>query len=403
SSATVCGSYGTSDGLIRSYASGNYRYLTYMFNNSDNLYTDNCTSDTYNSIESCTNSGTKEWRVYSADLNTLYYDPNQTFTPWIGPCLNNGTACANASFTSARSNPDQSQSGYSYTRNLSGNVYEVWIDDRGFNPSDQRPLRAASVNANSTPNGVIDLWDSHVRVQLNAANAQVYSITYSPNVLGLNATQTLRATLTSTTACYNVLGSKDLVTQVFNGSLSYTSTGQPGCRTLTEARSNFANWYQYYRRRAFVAKNAIGSVINRFGNYRYGLNVINNQLFIQMPNSSATDYSTQNQNLVNSLYGYTWQALGTPLRTGLARAGQYYNGTLSNTSSPIIYPCQQNFTVLVTDGFWNDTTGPSYVGDSDQDGISQTLADVARYYYITDLSSMKSYPQRMIRQPINIW
>ena len=73
------------------------------------------------------------------------------------------------------------------------------------------------------------------------------------------------------------------------------------------------------------------------------------------------------------------------------------------------YSCQKNFSILTTDGYWNTsatesaTYGPkrednsTNVGDQDSDistsprpmydagAYSNTLADIARYYYKTDL------------------
>ena len=68
---------------------------------------------------------------------------------------------------------------------------------------------------------------------------------------------------------------------------------------------------------------------------------------------------------------------------------------------PMQYSCQQNFTILSTDGYWNDASpggyqldGTTAIGDQDStlarpqlDGrvTSNTLSDVAAYYYATDL------------------
>jgi len=389
-SLTQCGSLVDNDGLMRSYGNGNYRYFTYLFNTGDNLYSDDCNDGNYNSIQSCTSAGDKEWRIYSSDLNSVYYNPSTTYTPWVGACTDAGAACANASFSAARSNPRQGTTGYRTTRDLAGTFYVVWIDDRGYNTADGRPLRALSVNATSTANGEVDLWDSHVKIQFNSGDVKVWRSSYIPTALGLGETETLSATL-SGGSCYNVLGNADLVRQVASGALSYTSTDAAGCRTIAEAKTNLANWYQYGRRRSFAAKNAVGNIVARFPNYRYGINVINNtdNFFIEVPASSVTDYTSHNANLLTSLYRFDWDPLGTPLRTGLLRAGEYFKNSLSNKVDPIIYPCQQNFTILFTDGYWNDNNGGlPHIGDNDFDGIAKTLADVARYYYLTDLSPM---------------
>ncbi|MGE3319035.1 MAG: pilus assembly protein [Candidatus Berkiella sp.] len=389
-SFSQCGGIVANDGLIRSYGNGDYRYFTYIFNTSDNLYRDDCNNSDYNSIQSCSSAGDKEWRVYSSDLNSIYYNPSTNYTPWVGACTNAGASCANASFSAARSNPRESTTGYTQTRDLSGTYYEVWIDDRGYDPADGRPLRAFSLNATSTPNGEIDLWDSHVKIQFNSSNVKVYRSTYIPTVFNIGETETLQATL-SGSSCYNVLGSADLVRQVASGVLAYTSTGAAGCRTIADAKTNMANWYQYGRRRSFAAKNAIGNIVSRFPNYRYGINVINNtdNFFIEVPASTVTDYTSFNANLLTSLYKFDWDALGTPLRAGLARAGEYYKNALTGKANPIVYPCQQNYTILFTDGYWNDNNNViPQIGDNDYDGIAKTLADVARYYYLTDLSPL---------------
>jgi type IV pilus assembly protein PilY1 len=73
------------------------------------------------------------------------------------------------------------------------------------------------------------------------------------------------------------------------------------------------------------------------------------------------------------------------LRVGLKYVGDYYYGKLSGKTNPIINACQKCFTVLITDGYWNESF--SSIADIDGDGIKYTLGDVARYYYKTDLSS----------------
>ena len=61
-----------------------------------------------------------DWRILSSSLNTIYFDPSQTYTPWKGPCMTSGAYCADASFTAARSNPREGESGYTETRDYDG-------------------------------------------------------------------------------------------------------------------------------------------------------------------------------------------------------------------------------------------------------------------------------------------
>ncbi len=96
------------------------------------------------------------------------------------------------------------------------------------------------------------------------------------------------------------------------------------------------------------------------------------------------------------------------MRGALSKAGRLYAGTLvTGNDDPVQYSCQQNFTILTTDGYWNTSDESStYIAKrednvtdvGDQDGVTGTLrpyldalakpnslADIAMYYYKSDL------------------
>lgn len=178
--------------------------------------------------------------------------------------------------------------------------------------------------------------------------------------------------------------------------------------TSTEAQ-NFANWYSYYRTRILTMKTAAGKAFKSIGdNYRVGYSTIS----YTGTDSANTDFlkiadfnTTQKTSFYSKLYNSTPGSY-TPLRAALAKAGRIYAGKLlTGANDPVQYSCQQNFTILSTDGYWNtnDETssyGPDQVDGStnvdNQDGTaarpmkdvlnkSNTLADVSMYYYQTDL------------------
>lgn len=339
----------------------------YVFNASDNLYDGGagCGDSNSNSVIGCgalTYAANLpyqlDWRILSSSLNTTYFDPSATYTPWEGPCMSAGTWCANASFTAARSNPREGESGYTATRNLTGFVYEVWVDDKGF--SGARPHRGTIVNMTTGANGIVDLWDKHIQYTVNSASVTVVTTTYAPTSAGMNPT-TSSSTISDATQ-------------------------------VAAIQQNVANWYQYYRRRSLTAKAAISQVMSEFTGFRYGLTVINGSgtLFQQVPPAGTTSYSASNTTLLTNLYNYNWPADGTPLRSGLKIAGDYFKGALAGKTNPIIDACQKCYTILLTDGYWNESISsgstPAYQ-DVDHDNHHPTLADVARYYYITDLSA----------------
>ena len=182
----------------------------------------------------------------------------------------------------------------------------------------------------------------------------------------------------------------------------------PAVCTYAEEMTNFANWYAYYRTRMQTMKSAVGHAFLPLNNeYRLGFTTINNTTFTGTSGSRwlALDAlePTQKQNWYAKLYAQEPSG-STPLRLALDRMGQLYEGTLSGAPNPVQYSCQQNFTILTTDGYWNGGTNTAI---EDQDnvesdarfctrangcfdgnlggGAAASLADVALYYYYRDL------------------
>ena len=204
--------------------------------------------------------------------------------------------------------------------------------------------------------------------------------------------------------------------------------------TYDEEMTNFANWYTYYRSRMKMMKTAAGRAFASVSDsYRVGFITIN-------PGStvSATKYLRVSEFTTTSgghkdqwyskFYGRSASG-GTPLREALSRVGWMFSGKLNTglTSGiptgddPMTASCQPNFAILSTDGYWNGNQGQyldgTAMGNEDNSdsgystraagaydgnllptttagtsaGGSGTLADVAMYYYKTDLRTSGSY------------
>jgi len=173
-----------------------------------------------------------------------------------------------------------------------------------------------------------------------------------------------------------------------------------------EEMTNFANWYAYYRTRLQLMKTTAATTFNSLNeNYRIGLMTVEGQ-------TTAGNYlpiadflsgtGLQRENWFKTLYGRVGNG-GTALRDVLTKVGKVYAGKHPiagfPSDDPVQYSCQQNFTLLTTDGYWNGDPGTKVDGSAigNQDGgttarpmfegttAADTLADVAKYYYETDL------------------
>jgi len=180
-------------------------------------------------------------------------------------------------------------------------------------------------------------------------------------------------------------------------------------RSYVEERQNFANWYSYYRRRGFTATYATAQLITNMQAVRiglFGINIGKSWSITQPVLNVKNDDEDRTETLLNILYDFKWMG-GTPLRRALESAGRYFDkhdnkkldGTTGDDSPWDIADdggeCQQAFTIVITDGYYNGSnprTGAIANNDGDDgepyaDSYSDTLADVAMYYYERDLNT----------------
>lgn len=183
-------------------------------------------------------------------------------------------------------------------------------------------------------------------------------------------------------------------------------------------QQNFANWYSYYRTRMLMMKSAVTIAFKGIDQaFRIGYMSINN--------NTGSDFL--NPTIFDSAGKMAWYAKiiaatpsgGTGLRWTLTTAGRLFGGKLtgstfrgSTVDDPVKHSCQQNLTILSTDGFWNSSATGAGCGShqgcyldgtamGNTDGAPTlrpqldvydepgTLADVAMYYFKTDLRGDK--------------
>lgn len=170
-----------------------------------------------------------------------------------------------------------------------------------------------------------------------------------------------------------------------------------GC-TYDQELKNFANWYSYYRSRMLMMKSSLSLALENISDtqpssgFRIGFTTINSDTDNDVP-IKPFDIN-QRKKILDKLFAIP-PGGSTPLRSALSRAGDMFGKKISSLGNPIEYSCQPNFTFLASDGYWNDDP---YVGNNlgdvdasseypykDTFGATNSLADIARHFYKTDL------------------
>ncbi len=289
-------------------------------------------------------------RLFCRGFNVMAYDPSKTYTPWQG-VDSAGIAYQDMTLLSARSNPYNPTSGV----NISGHYYWPWND----------------ADADGEYDGPND-----------------------PSWWGGDPAS-------ATDECGDV--------STLAGGVAVNTLPLTGTAAAPNSQRNYANWYSYYRTREYVVKRALSQIITA-SNVRMGLATLHNNNNVLTQVKDVDDVTTPvnlvaqgNKNALLKNLFRIYSSGGTPLRQALRNAGEYYAGNSGWGDSPILEAhdggeCQQNFTILMSDGFWNG--GDPGVGNTDGDNssafdggayadtYSNTLADVAMKYYEGDLSPL---------------
>jgi len=323
-------------------------------------------------------------KLRSSHVNKIYYNPQVRYLPWSNT---DGSLMDNASVTCAPHNPwtiSGKNNPAVHCRNLTANNTESasWLQNNNTLKTESRTFYPA-VYFQYKGSGSIDSASSYTQVEIRSGNT-------------------------------------------YTGGPDRTDCAAAPTCTYDEEIQNFANWYTYYRSRVLLARAGVGRAFAAQGNnMRVAFGAINKGSTTIDGKSTSTlitgvrQFSGANRtNFFDKLYQHTIPAQGTPLRTAMDGVGKYLmrnddQGPWSDTPGqnggvqPI---CRQNYHILMTDGYWSDSF--SGIGNADNtdgskhtnhfpnatpatyqykaalpysDSFSNTLADVAMYYWKTDL------------------
>jgi type IV pilus assembly protein PilY1 len=168
----------------------------------------------------------------------------------------------------------------------------------------------------------------------------------------------------------------------------------PSGRSYADELQNFANWFQYYRKRKLTLAASMGKILQRIDGINLGTVSFSNQVSGQglvaptMYDMDSTTPSTGYQVALAPFYRSNANS-STPTRKTMRYIGQQFSG-----STIVRYACQRNAALIATDGYADDAAAavPSY--DASLYGNNRppfattyagTLADLALAYYTNNL------------------
>lgn len=308
------------------------------------------------------------WRqpyFYSPVFNKQYYNPDITYSP---PLRADGTSFPNMSYTGAKIDGFDTRAAAPVLNLSSEYLISYWEGNTGLGTAVIRnsALTISLINPLGPLTGC-SASDKRARFPFGAAG---FYYRYSGTV----ALPLLDTTVSRFTAV--AVGAGE--------------------------RTNFANWFSYYRTRGLAARTALSTAFARINpETRVAWqNFSRTQIAATTQIAAISEESTWRTNFFNWIHtswnefryhpGYSgsYTSYGTPMRASTIRAGQFFQRNSSDARNPywdVGYggelSCRQNFHMLVTDGYWNEDnpTGavPSAIGNYDRASI--TLPDDTAY------------------------
>lgn len=188
--------------------------------------------------------------------------------------------------------------------------------------------------------------------------------------------------------------------------------------TSDTEKTNFANWYSFYRNRALATISAANLAFYDLSpSARLSWQSLAGCTSFDGRNNSCNSNAFQAFSSQHKRSLYDWMqnisfSGGTPLQAAMKRAGEFYRTdtpwqktpyAISGNTTANTYACRASYHIVMTDGIWGDTVKPdtNYNHDSKNidlpdgkkysgqapfnDTSEDTLADLAMHYWATDL------------------
>lgn len=326
----------------------------------------------------------------SPTYNTLYYNTNVTYTPWQPGYIGTATVTyADATPTAAKSHPAVTGSA---TMDLTA-YQTAAASDKLFQFLKGMKIYATAINDELTAlgssarvksctgaSGPCSTTVTGAPINVTSTTGAYYQVPYYPATFW----NVENCTVDNLTCALHPDGTTKLKRYEIKSGNTF-----PSGRSYAAEIQNFANWWQYYRKRKLMLAGAMSSVLSNVANIRGGVVKMNNLAATTMYDFGSL-VAASNYKAVIGQFQTNGASGGTPLRQALKYAGDQFK----NNMSVVQYACQRNAAFVVTDGFAEATatTPPAYAtatwGTPNPPlGVpyTKTLADIALSYFTINI------------------
>jgi type IV pilus assembly protein PilY1 len=318
----------------------------------------------------------------SARFNPLYYDPAVTYAPWPAAYIDGATrSFAAANPTAARSHPWLGSTNHNLTALQSSTAANQTFR---FHPGMVIPGGSVAGvqgrRCNSTGDACGNWQNITSAVTVASGETWEVNMPYYPATYWVEDRNCRNGA-----DCAVAPDGTRLRRYEIRPGVSF-----PSGRTYADELQNFANWFQYYRKRRLALASGMGQALSRTSGLRGGIFNFNDRTNVVMRDFAAESDAANARAIIGAIYTNPANG-GTPTREALKHAGEQFRRT--DDGAPIQFACQRNAAFVVTDGFANVTNVgvPAYdrrrwVGAAPYTAIYDgSLADLASAYYTLNL------------------
>ena len=316
----------------------------------------------------------------SPDYNPLYYNPDVVYAPWSPAYVGGATVnYANASKVAAKSHPVYGAGTLDISSTVAATTTANWTFTAM--PGMTLPGSASVLDGAWTLVSATGWATSGTEYIVPAGKQLRLSMAYFPATYYLKQACAVDGSSCVTAPDGSTLKRYEIKAGNYGTAAQYDAAIQ-----------NFANWWQYYRKRKMMLNAAVGQVLEPLTGLQLGAMRFNARpagtTRVTMYDTDASSASANGRRVAGFFYETNGSG-GTPTRETLDRIGEEY----MNAAGPVKYACQRNNAFIMTDGFanvaapakplYNKATWGS--GAPYETTYDNSLADVALSYYTVNL------------------